>query len=72
MKKEELPIYKSNEELPLVLSAKDIAGYMGISICTAYELMRAENFPSVQIKKCYKIQREQFLNWINTTTGKVI
>lgn len=39
MKKQELPIYKNNDELPLILSAKDVAGYMGVSLCLAYELM---------------------------------
>ena len=63
MKKEDLPVYKNNEELPLVLSTNDVAGY---------ELMRSKNFPSIQIKRCYKIQREQFLQWINQTTGKVL
>ena len=72
MKKEELPVYKNNEELPLVLSTSDIAGYLNISLSMAYELMRAKDFPSIQIKRCYKVQREQFLQWINQTTGKVL
>ena len=31
MKKEDLPVYKNNEELPLVLSTNDVAGYLNIS-----------------------------------------
>lgn len=50
MKKEELPVYKSKEELPPVLSANDVAGYLSISLSIAYELMRAKDFPSIQIK----------------------
>lgn len=72
IKKQELPIYKNNDELPLILSAKDVAGYMGVSLCLAYELMRSADFPSVQIKKCYKVQKDQFVNWINNATGKII
>ena len=72
MKKEELPVYKNNEELPLVLSTSDIAGYLNISLSMAYELMRAKDFPSIRIRRCYKVQREQFLQWINRTTGKVL
>ena len=37
MKKEELPVYKNNEELPLVLSTSDIAGYLNISAAFMYE-----------------------------------
>ena len=72
MKKEDLPVYKNNEELPLVLSTNDVAGYLHISPSMAYEFMRSKDFPSIQIKRCYKIQREQFLQWINQTTGKVL
>lgn len=72
MKKEELPVYKSKEELPPVLSANDVAGYLSISLSIAYELMRAKDFPSIQIKRCYKIQRERFLQWLNQTTGKIL
>ena len=72
MKKEDLPVYKNNEELPLVLSTNDVAGYLNISPSMAYELMRSKYFPSIHIKRCYKIQREQFLQWINQTTGKVL
>ena len=72
MKKEELPVYKNNEELPLVLSTSYIAGYLNISLSMAYVLMRAKDFPSIQIKRCYKVLREQFLQWINRTTGKVL
>lgn len=72
MKKEDLPVYKNNEKLPLVLSTNDVAGYLNISPSMAYELMRSKDFPCIQIKRCYKIQREQFLQWINQTTGKVL
>ena len=72
MNNEDFPVFINNEELPLVLSTNDVAGYLNISPSMAYELMRSKDFPSIQIKRCYKIQREQFLQWINQTTGKVL
>ena len=44
-------VIKSYEELPLLLNAKQLAELMGVSISTAYELMREEGFPTLKIGK---------------------
>ncbi|MBQ8011515.1 MAG: helix-turn-helix domain-containing protein [Oscillospiraceae bacterium] len=46
-----LPTYQSNDELPLVMNVKDVAGYLHISTTCAYTLMNAESFPALKIGK---------------------
>ena len=42
-------IYKSYDDLPMFLNAKMVAGILGVSPGSAYELMHDENFPSLRI-----------------------
>lgn len=53
------------ESLPLVLTPKDIAKVLQISRNTTYELMHRKDFPTLKIGKQYRVNREQFLNWLN-------
>lgn len=51
--------YKKYEDLPLFLNAKMVAGILGVSDCSAYELMKEEGFPSMQIGHRYAKTREE-------------
>ena len=42
-------IVRSYEELPLFLSAQNVADVLGVSISSAYELMHEDGFPSLRI-----------------------
>lgn len=46
MKKE---IFKSNEDLPLMISVPETAAALGISRAGDYELARSEGFPALRI-----------------------
>ena len=41
--------YTTYDELPLMLSAPEVAAVLGISRAGAYELVRAEGFPALRI-----------------------
>ena len=41
----EKKIYKSYEELPLMLTVPDVASVLGVSRAGAYELAHSEGFP---------------------------
>ena len=56
---------KSYEELPLLLNAKQLAELMGVSISTAYELMREEGFPTLKIGKRIVVPKEELRAWIS-------
>ena len=58
-------VIKSYEELPLLLNAKQLAELMGVSISTAYELMREEGFPTLKIGKRIVVPKEKLRAWIS-------
>lgn len=62
-----LPKFNSNDELPLVMTAKDIAGYLNISLTSGYNLMNSKGFPVLKLGKQLRVTRDNFLNWLNNT-----
>lgn len=60
--------YTSYDQLPLMLSVPEVAAVLGISRAGAYELVRAEGFPTLKIGSRIVIPKERFLNWIDTQT----
>ena len=62
-------VYKSYDELPLFLSAKNVAELLGISISSAYELMQEKSFPVLKIGSRKVVPKEKFREWVETFTG---
>ena len=52
-------------ELPLFLTAPDIAKIMRIGRSKAYELLNSNGFPSVRFGKCIRVPRDAFVKWVN-------
>ena len=67
MKKE---IFKSYEELPLMLSVPEMAAALGISRAGAYELARSEGFPALRIGTRIVIPTDELREWIKRNMGK--
>ena len=67
MKKE---IFKSYEELPLMLSVPEMAAALGISRAGAYELARSEGFPALRIGKRIVIPKDELREWLKRNMGK--
>lgn len=61
-----LPKFKSNDELPLAMNAKDVAGYLNVSLTCAYNVMNSKGFPVIKIGKRLIVTKENFLNWLTT------
>jgi len=57
--------YTSYNQLPLSLSANDIAAVLGISRANAYTLMRAKGFPTIFIGKRMIVPRDKFIKWMD-------
>ena len=66
MKKE---IFKSYEELPLMLSVPEMAAALGISRAGAYELARSEGFPALRIGTRIVIPKDELREWIRRNEG---
>ena len=72
MNENKLPEFKSNDELPLTMNARDIAGYLNISLSCAYQVMNSRDFPVLKIGKRRIITKEHFLEWIQNANGEIL
>ena len=62
-------VYKSYDELPLMLSVQEIAKVLGISKTSAYELVRSKGFPVLKIGSRLVVPKEKFREWVEQNTG---
>lgn len=60
--------YKSYQDLPLTLTAPEVAEVLGISRAAAYELVRSKGFPHMKIGTRILLPRDKFLAWIDDHT----
>jgi len=63
-----LPKFKTNDELPLALNAKDVAGYLNVSLTCAYYIMNSKGFPVIRIGKRLIVTKDNFLQWLETAS----
>lgn len=61
--------YKSFDDLPLTLSAEQVAAVLGISRAGAYELMHTKDFPVLTIGKRMVAPKDSFIHWIRERTN---
>ena len=62
-------IYKSKDEMPMVLTVMDVANLLGISRASAYELVREDNVPKLKIVQGRTIiPRDRLLEWLDEQT----
>jgi len=61
-----LPKFNSNDELPLIMTAKDISGYLNISLTSGYNVMNSKGFPAIRFGKQLRVTRDNFLKWLNS------
>ena len=64
-------IYTSYDELPLLLSVKQLVDLMGVSDSTIYELIQEDDFPSLRIGKRIVVPKEELRKWISAHTKGV-
>ena len=57
--------YTSLEQLPLALSAEDVAQVLGISRANAYPLMHSKGFPTIKIGKRMTVPKDKLIEWID-------
>ena len=62
--------YKSYDELPLMLNADTVKDVLGISISSAYELMKEKGFPSLKIGSRIVVPKDKFIEWVEQNMGK--
>ena len=57
--------YTSLDQLPLALSADDVAQVLGISRAHAYNLMHSKGFPTIKIGKRMTVPKDKLIEWID-------
>ena len=63
-------IYKSYDELPLMLNAETVRDVLGIAVSSAYELMHEKGFPSLKIGTRLVVPKERFIMCVNENSGR--
>ena len=63
-------VYKSYDELPLMLSVLDVANALGISRAGAYELVRSQGFPVLNVGSRILVPKDKFIEWISAQTAE--
>ena len=56
--------FKTYDDLPLMLSVQDVAKALGISRAGAYELVKSQGFPAMNIGSRIIVPKEEFILWI--------
>ena len=56
--------FTSYEQLPLALSAEEVAQVLGISRANAYTLMHSKSFPTLTIGKRLVVPKDKLLVWM--------
>jgi len=58
------------EQLPIVLTVKDIQRLLRISRAKAYDLTHKAGFPCVRIGRTIRIPRDAFLAWLTAQASQ--
>lgn len=58
-------VAKKGIDLPLVLSAKDVAELLGVSMTTVYHLLDSGAIRSVRVRRQIRVSKDSFLSFIN-------
>ena len=61
--------YTSMEQLPITLSANQLAQVLGISRANAYTLMHSKGFPTIQIGKRMVVPKNKLIEWMEAQVG---
>lgn len=59
---------KSIHELPLIMTADDVAEVLHISKQGAYELFKQKDFPVKKVGRLKRVNRDEFIEWTRKTS----
>ena len=65
------PIYRTFDELPVMLSIQTVAHVLGISRANAYCLMHSQDFPTLKIGKRMVVPKDKLMTWMEKNTNSV-
>lgn len=59
-------VYRSFEELPVLLTPEHVGAVLGVSRNIAYAVVHSKGFPAIKIGKQYRINRDKFIQWMES------
>lgn len=65
-------MYKNYDDLPSVLSVKELKDFLGISCAGAYQLLHREDFPTLHVASRLLVAKDKLLAWMEQNTDTVI
>ena len=63
-------VYKSYDELPIMLNVEMVKNVLGISLTSAYELMHEKEFPSMKVGNRIIVPKDKFREWVEKRSSK--
>ena len=63
--KERKITFTSVNQLPLTLTADQVASVLSISRANSYTLMHSKGFPTIRIGKRMVVHRDKLIEWMN-------
>jgi len=61
-------VYKNTDDLPVIMSVKDLQNVLGIHSNNVYELVKKPGFPSIRVsERRIVIPRDRFLQWLDNS-----
>lgn len=68
MKNDGLRGITNDNELPITLTVDQVGEVLGISRCTAYELVHSKGFPVLRVGRRIIISRAALFKWMNESS----
>ena len=63
--------FMNAEDLPMIMTSKDVKNLLGINHNGVYELMRKPGFPAVRVsERRIIIPRDRFLEWLDKSADR--
>lgn len=69
--RKEKAMYKNYDELPSVLSVKELKTFLGISRAGAYQLLHREDFPTLHVASRLLVAKDKLLAWMEQNTDSM-
>lgn len=60
---------KRVDELPLIMTVKDVVRFLGISTTNAYALFNRADFPTIRINRRKLVSRDNLFKWLELQTN---
>ena len=64
-------MYFSFDELPSVLSVKELKDFLGISRAWAYQLLHRKDFPTLHVASRLLVAKDKLFVWMEQNTDQI-